>query len=70
MKAIAPRLQRASDPESTIEQDPQLVDDGHFIIDEKQRSVDLTELGHEFVEEILIEEKLLDEGDSLYSTAI
>lgn len=68
MKAIAPRLQRASDPESTIEQDPQLVDDGHFIIDEKQRSVDLTELGHEFVEEILIEEKLLDEGDSLYST--
>ena len=68
MKAIAPRLQRASDPESTIEQDPQLADDGHFIIDEKQRSVDLTELGHEFVEEILIEEKLLDEGDSLYST--
>ena len=68
MKAIAPRLQRASDPESTIEQDPQLADDGHFIIDEKQRSVDLTELGHEFVEEILIEEKMLDEGDSLYST--
>ena len=68
MKVIAPRLQRASDPESTIEQDPQLADDGHFIIDEKQRSVDLTELGHEFVEEILIEEKLLDEGDSLYST--
>jgi len=69
MKAIAPRLKRASDPESTIEQDLQLVDDGHFIIDEKQRSVDLTELGHEFVEEILIEEKLLDEGDSLYSTS-
>ena len=40
---------------------------GHFTVDEKNRSVELTESGHEFVEEILISKKLLEEGDSLYS---
>jgi preprotein translocase subunit SecA len=41
---------------------------GHYTVDEKQRQVELTELGHEFIEEILVREKLLDEGDSLYAT--
>ncbi|MCL4104163.1 UNVERIFIED_CONTAM: hypothetical protein GTU68_035025 [Idotea baltica] len=41
---------------------------GHFTVDEKQRQVELTELGHEFIEEILVREKLLEEGDSLYAT--
>ena len=40
---------------------------GHFTVDEKSRQVELTELGHEFVEELLIQKKLLDEGESLYS---
>ena len=40
---------------------------GHFTVDEKNRQVELTESGHEFVEEILISKKLLEEGDSLYS---
>ena len=40
---------------------------GHFTVDEKNRSVELTESGHEFVEQILISKKLLEEGDSLYS---
>lgn len=40
---------------------------GHFTVDEKSRSVELTESGHEFVEQILISKKLLEEGDSLYS---
>lgn len=40
---------------------------GHFTIDEKNRQVELTEHGHEYVEEILIQKKLLAEGESLYS---
>ncbi|PCJ25064.1 MAG: preprotein translocase subunit SecA, partial [SAR86 cluster bacterium] len=40
---------------------------GHYSVDEKARQVELTESGHEFVEGILIQKKLLDEGESLYS---
>ena len=40
---------------------------GHFTVDEKQRQVELTEAGHEFIEELMIREKLLEEGDSLYA---
>ena len=38
---------------------------GHFTIDEKQRQVELTEAGHEFIEELMIKEGLLEEGDNL-----
>ena len=40
---------------------------GHYTIDEKQRQVELTEEGHEFIETLMIKEKLLEEGDSLYA---
>jgi preprotein translocase subunit SecA len=40
---------------------------GHFSVDEKSRQVELTESGHEFVEDLLIKKKLLEEGESLYS---
>jgi preprotein translocase subunit SecA len=40
---------------------------GHFTLDEKSRQVELTESGHEFVEDLLIKQKLLDEGESLYA---
>ncbi len=40
---------------------------GHFTVDEKQRQIELTESGHEFIEEALIREGLLEEGDSLYA---
>ncbi len=40
---------------------------GHYTLDEKQRQVELTEEGHEFIEELLIREKMLEEGDSLYA---
>jgi preprotein translocase subunit SecA len=40
---------------------------GHFTIDEKSRQVELTESGHEFVEDLLIKQKLLAEGESLYA---
>lgn len=40
---------------------------GHYSIDEKQRSIELTEAGHEYVEGLLISEGLLAEGESLYA---
>lgn len=40
---------------------------GHFTVDEKTRQVELTESGHEFVEKLLISQKLLEEGESLYA---
>ncbi|MFL1454421.1 preprotein translocase subunit SecA [Marinobacter sp. GN3S48] len=42
---------------------------GDFTIDEKSRQVELTEGGHEKVEELLLERGLLKEGESLYSAA-
>ena len=53
---MIPQLQRATEEQ-----------DGHFTIDEKQRQVELTEGGHEYVEELLTREGLLQEGDSLYA---
>ena len=43
-------------------------EDGHFVIDEKQRSVELTEDGHELIETMLIDEGLLAADDSLYAS--
>jgi preprotein translocase subunit SecA len=40
---------------------------GHYTVDEKQRQVELNEEGHQFVEDLLIREKLLAEGESLYA---
>ena len=42
---------------------------GDFTIDEKSRQVELTESGHEKVEELLLGRGLLQEGESLYSAA-
>ncbi len=41
--------------------------DGDFTLDEKTKNVELTERGHEKVEDLLIEAGLLEEGESLYS---
>ncbi|MBE0369311.1 preprotein translocase subunit SecA [Pseudoalteromonas aurantia] len=43
--------------------------DGDFTIDEKSKQVHLTERGQVNVEELLLEHKLIEEGDSLYSAA-
>jgi preprotein translocase subunit SecA len=42
---------------------------GDFSVDEKARQVFLTEDGHEKVEELMVKEGLLEEGDSLYDAA-
>ena len=58
---LIPRLTRQAQEEN--------VDGGHYWIDEKGRQVELTEAGHEFVEQCLVEMGLLAEGESLYSPA-
>src|SRR5690606_34832194 len=47
---------------------PQTEDnEGDFFIDEKQRQVELTEAGHQHIEELLTSNGLLPEGESLYA---
>ncbi|OEF24971.1 preprotein translocase subunit SecA [Vibrio rumoiensis] len=41
----------------------------HYTIDEKAKQVHMTETGQEFVEELLIKNGLMEEGDTLYSPA-
>ncbi len=54
--------------EIDVKDESQVIEE-HFHVDEKNRTVELTEAGHEKVEEMLIEAGLLTEGDSLYSAA-
>ena len=41
--------------------------EGHFSVDEKARQVNLTERGLVLIEELLVNEGIMDEGESLYS---
>ena len=41
--------------------------DGHYTVDEKSKQVHLTETGQEHVEELMITNGLMEEGDTLYS---
>lgn len=43
--------------------------DGHYTVDEKSKQVHLTENGQEFVEQLLIKNGMMEEGDTLYSPA-
>ncbi len=49
--------------------EPEIEAIGDFMVDEKNRQIELTELGHQKVEDALIDLKLLEPGDSLYSSA-
>ncbi len=60
INTLVPSLEKGEVPE---EGDPT----GDFSVDEKTRQVDLTESGHEKVEELLSERGLLKEGENLYS---
>jgi preprotein translocase subunit SecA len=61
---LAPKLT----PQVTSEgDDPDAEPTGDFVVDEKNRQVELTEVGHEKVEGELIRLGLLEEGDSLYA---
>lgn len=54
-------------PKLHPQKEEKVSDGGHFWIDEKQRSVEMTEVGYETVEQELIQMGLLAEGESLYS---
>ncbi|MGC9660431.1 preprotein translocase subunit SecA [Acinetobacter pittii] len=54
-------------PKLQPQKEEKVADGGHFWIDEKQRSVEMTEVGYETVEQELIQMGLLAEGESLYS---
>ncbi|MCU4328894.1 preprotein translocase subunit SecA [Acinetobacter pittii] len=54
-------------PKLHPQKEEKVADGGHFWIDEKQRSVEMTEIGYETVEHELIQMSLLAEGESLYS---
>ncbi|GAA3945264.1 preprotein translocase subunit SecA [Allohahella marinimesophila] len=74
INALVPKLERgepAADASAIAAKlgEPGAEATGHFTIDEKARSVELTEAGHAFVEELLIGEGLLEEGESLYSAS-
>ncbi|WP_250656842.1 preprotein translocase subunit SecA [Alkalimarinus coralli] len=64
MNQIAPMLKRAE-----VNEEGEATDEGHYIVDEKSRSVDLTEEGHTYIEKLLVSQGLLEEGDSLYSAS-
>jgi preprotein translocase subunit SecA len=53
--------------EVDVKDDTQIIDE-HFVVDEKNRTVELTEAGHQLVEDLLREEGLLQEDESLYAS--
>jgi preprotein translocase subunit SecA len=63
-KTLVPLLTKAE-----VGEDGKPIDEGHFIIDEKAKNVELTESGLSFIEGVLIEKAMLSEGDSLYAPA-
>jgi preprotein translocase subunit SecA len=56
---LVPRLERQEEEEG----------DGDYYVDEKARQIYLTEKGHESVEDMLVQEGMLDQGQSLYDAA-
>ncbi|MCY4358715.1 MAG: preprotein translocase subunit SecA [Gammaproteobacteria bacterium] len=68
---LVPKLERGEKQEvSKMEMmDKNFVreESGHFTLDEKSRTVELTEAGHDLVEKMLTDRALLKEGESLYA---
>ncbi|MCL5049053.1 MAG: preprotein translocase subunit SecA, partial [Firmicutes bacterium] len=64
MNTIVPNLKR-----QLMENGEEVGETGDFTIDEKARQLHLTEYGQEHIEEIMQQEGLLEEGQSLYSAS-
>jgi preprotein translocase subunit SecA len=62
INVIIPKLEQGEEAE-----DKESLPTGHFTVNEKSRSVELTEEGHQYVEELLSQAGLLAEGQSLYA---
>ena len=68
MNQMVPKLRRQEPiPEDQDADTVKLT--GHYSVDEKSRQVELNELGHLFIEELLQQEGLLPEGESLYASS-
>jgi preprotein translocase subunit SecA len=65
-----PKLEKQPINEADEEegQDQDKEDAGHFVIDEKSKQVELTDFGHDFIEQLLKDDNLLEEDQSLYSS--
>ncbi|MEX6502333.1 preprotein translocase subunit SecA [Pseudomonas zhanjiangensis] len=59
---LIPRLKQHIEEEEGV-----VTQEGHFTVDEKTRQVELNEVGHQVIEDMLTEAGLLAEGESLYS---
>jgi len=64
MNTLIPRLERQQ-----VEGEDGAEGDGDYTVDEKAKQVFLTEAGHQKLEEMLVENGLLQEGESLYDAA-
>lgn len=62
INTLIPNLQRQDKEDSE-----EYRGDGHYTLDEKSKQVYLTETGQEFVENLLVENELMEAGDTLYS---
>ena len=63
-----PELQQQKISEDK-EGDQQINQEGHFIIDEKSRQIELTDKGHDHIEKLLQSAGMLEDQKSLYSSA-
>ncbi len=63
---LAPQLVQQAYSESP---EPLAEQGGDFVVDEKNRQIELTEQGHEKVEQALVDMGLLEAGDSLYAAS-
>lgn len=67
---IIPKLKQQSAKDDDSEDVSLEIDEtlkGHFIVDEKSRQIELTDLGHDFIEGLLQKEGLIEKNQSLYS---
>ncbi len=68
IRKVIPRL-KMQEREETEEEPLSDEEKGHYLIDEKNRSVDLTDDGYIFVEQYLEEAEILGESEGLYSVS-
>ena len=54
--------------EENEEGESKTIQDGHFLIDERSKQIELTDSGHDYIEKLLKESNMLQEDQSLYSS--
>ena len=69
LNQVAPTLkEQPFDDTPRVFGEPEVEPTGDFSVDEKNRQIEITELGHQKIEQALVQMGLLEEGDSLYSS--